>query len=136
MNENGILKLIANSEDESLELKKSVDKFDEVLKTACAMANTRGRQIVIGVEERANPVDSSHRFRLTGIPKLRHILNSAHHVGDQLVPQIKTDCETIAVENDRVVLLISVASARREMSSELKTAVVCGGFSVKIKGAR
>ncbi|MEI7459584.1 MAG: ATP-binding protein [Pirellula sp.] len=74
MNANDVRKFIAKGESEELELRVSASNINEVVKTACAMANTRHGHIVIGVEERANPIDPEESFRLVGIPKLRDVL--------------------------------------------------------------
>ena len=113
MTEEEVLALIADGENDAIAIFDSRKGRDvpAIKQTVCAMANTKGGRIVVGVERRSNPVDDNSPFQLTGMSKRRVLKSEFHRLGQDFTPSIETDLEECKIGN-RTVFIISVPAMR------------------------
>ena len=100
--------LLRNGESEVVEAKADARNVEELQRTACAMSNTKGGHIVVGVEERINPVGEEERFRFNGLLETRGTHRTLEQVGSSLRPTIKVEIDRIATEKNRAIFVIGV----------------------------
>lgn len=113
MSPEDLLRLVANGENEKLELKASVPTPEEIARHIATFANTDGGLLVLGIKEPAQVVGvNDHRARAMIIAAQR-----------QLSPAVSINVESLALGGHPVVV------AHVEASSELISA--SGGYYVR-----
>lgn len=90
---------VASGESEILEFKRSTGTRREAIHTLCAMLNTRGGRVLIGVERSGNIVGQQ-----TGDRTIEELSNEIREIEPPAFPSI----DRVAVANDREVLVVSV----------------------------
>jgi ATP-dependent DNA helicase RecG len=101
-NMDDILALISGGETETLEFKKSTASLREAIETICSFANTRGGQLIFGVDDNGNTIGQQ-----VSDDTLKNVANAIKlNTEPKLYPQI----EKIAVKGKTCILVTAEES--------------------------
>jgi ATP-dependent DNA helicase RecG len=95
--------LAAASESEELEFKATTGQREEAAKALCGMLNGRGGRVIFGVDPKGNVV---------GQQVADKTLEQLAETFGRIQPDVNPHIETIALGNDRTVIITSVAAGQ------------------------
>ncbi len=119
MDEAALVEMLKSGENEELATCESLDD-DEIAKHICALTNTKGGTLIIGVRKLARPLPNGTWFELLGVPNMRSIEDQLSQIGYSLKPVVSIDQVIVSLTSRKNACCV-LATVNRKLRDERTT---------------